>query len=48
MATAMKVLEILLAIIFGIAAGFIAVLTFSLCIFGFGAKLIVGIAHKIK
>ncbi|WP_303329121.1 hypothetical protein [Duncaniella muris] len=44
----MKVLKILMAILFGIAAGLIAVMTFSLFLFGLGAKLIVGIAHKIK
>jgi hypothetical protein len=48
MAAAMKVLKILMAILFGIAAGLIAVLTFSLFFFGLGAKLIVGLAHKIK
>lgn len=48
MAVAMKVLKILMAIMFGIAAGLIAVLTFSLFIFGVGAKLIVSIANKIK
>ena len=48
MATAMKVLKILMAILFGIAAGLIAVLTFSLFLFGLGAQLIVGLAHKIK
>lgn len=44
----MKVLKILMAILFGIAAGMIAVLTFSLFLFGLGTKLIVGMAHKIK
>lgn len=48
MAAAMKVLKILMAILFGIAAGLIAVMTFSLFLFGLGAKLIVGMVHKIK
>ncbi len=48
MAAVMKVLKILMAILFCIAAGLIAVLTFSLFLFGLGAKLIVGMVHKIK
>ena len=48
MATTLKVLKILMAILFGIAAGLIAVLTFSLFIFGLGAKLIVSLAQKIR
>ncbi len=48
MAAAMKVLKILMAILFGIAAGLIAMLTFSLFLFGLGVKLIVGLVHKIK
>ena len=48
MAAAIKVLKILMAILFGIAAGLIAMLTFSLFLFGLGVKLIVGLVHKIK
>ena len=48
MVAAMKVLKILMAIVFGLAAGFIAVITFPLLLFGVTARIIVGMAHKIK
>lgn len=44
----MKVLKILMAILFGIAAGVIAVLTFPLLLFGVTAKIIAGMARKIR
>lgn len=44
----MKALKILTAILFGIAAVLIAVLTFPLLLFGVTAKIITGMAHKIR
>lgn len=44
MVAAMKVLKILMAIVFGLAA----VITFPLLLFGVTARIIVGMAHKIK
>ena len=48
MATVMKVLKILMAIVFGLAAGLIAVITFPLLLFGVTARIIVGMAYKIR
>ena len=48
MVAAMKVLKILMAIILGLAAGLIAVITFPLLLFGVTARIIVGMAHKIR
>ena len=48
MATAMKVLYVLWAIIFGILIGFLALLAFPLLLLFIGVKIIGGMASKIR
>ena len=48
MVAAMKVVKILMAVVFGLAAGLVAVITFPRLLFGVTARIIVGRAHKIK
>ena len=48
MVAVMKVLKILIAIVFGLAAGLVAVIMFPLLLFGVTARIIMGMAHKIK
>ena len=48
MATAMKVLYVLGAIIFGILIGLLALITFPLLLLFVGVKVIGGMASKIR
>lgn len=48
MATAMKVLYVLWAIIFGILIGLLALITFPLLLLFVGVKIIGGMASKIR